>query len=62
VGDVLLAGHVGLRHGPLSIGQIGAPVTRSNTKRKPCFVGLRHDVAASTIWRMVRSLGATGRS
>ena len=62
VGDDCSPGMSDCGTGRSSIGQIGAPVTRSNTNTKPCFVGCATTSRCRPFWRMVRSFGAVGRS
>ena len=48
--------------GRSSIGQIGSPVSRLNTKRKPCLVAWATTSTAWPLRLIVRSLGAGARS
>ena len=62
VGQLFSPGTSDCGTGRSSIGKIGWPVLRSNTKMKPYFVACATTSMLRPFWRSVSSFGACGRS
>ena len=62
VGHVASPGTSVCGTGRSSIGKNGLPVTRSNTKMKPCLVACATTSTLRPSWRSVSSFGDCGRS